>query len=101
MSFLSSFAQALVIMVVVALPLFYVARRLRRPKVLIRYAGIAAALALLVAGMEATSRLLVERCMEAGNTGCVDYGAAGGKAMAIGGFAVASWIRARNLWRPF
>lgn len=93
--------QALIIMVVLAVPLIVVAVRLKRSPVLVRYLLIALALAVLVAGIEATSNLLVERCVAAGNVGCVDYGASGGKVMIIGGFAVVSWIRARNLWRPF
>ncbi len=93
--------QALAIMLLLGAPLFIVAGKLKRSKVMIKFVAIAAVLAALIGGMEATSDLLVERCRESGNTGCMDYGASGAWVIAVGGFTAAAWIRARNLWRPF
>lgn len=101
MTFLGTSTQALAIMLILGSPLFIVAGKLRRTNVMVKFLGIAIILAALIAGMEATSDLLVERCRESGNTGCMDYGASGGWVIAVGGFTAAAWIRARNLWRPF
>jgi len=62
---------------------------------------VAFGLAAVLAAIDATSRSLVSQCLAAGNTRCVDSGGSGAQALVVAGYAVASWIKARHLVRPF
>lgn len=57
---------------------------------LLASAGVGVATGLL----SLVSRWLVDRCREAGNTGCVDYGAAGMQLLVLVAFGIVSLTRA-------
>lgn len=97
----SVFITSLLAMLILAVPLFLVAGRRKRMNVVVRFVGIALLLALLLTGVSITSNSLVQRCEEAGNNNCVDYGGAGVQFLIVASFAVASWVRARKIVQPF
>lgn len=57
--------------------------------------GVALGCALVSLGSDA----LVSRCLDAGNTGCLDYGARGLQALALGLYGVAALLRAIGIAR--
>lgn len=96
-----SAARTLIVLLVLASPLFWVAFRNNKSAVARKFAFWAIALTVLITGIELTSRGLVGRCLDVGNTQCVDYGGTGAQFLIISAFAVVSWIRARAIVRPF
>lgn len=87
------------ILLIVSIPIVVVARRKGRAA-LVRRFGIAAAVVGLVCAVLAwTSRVLVDQCVEAGNTSCVDYGGRGFQVTLVTVYAAAAIWTAISLAR--
>lgn len=80
-------------------PVFVVAWRRGRPKTLRNFALGCVAIGVLCGFIVAASERQVAQCLAAGNTDCVDAGAAGLQLVIIGMFVLASWVAASVMWR--
>jgi hypothetical protein len=80
-------------------PVFVVAWRRRRPKTLRNFAIGSVIIGILCGFIVAVSERQVAQCLDAGNSDCVDAGAAGLQLVIIGAFVAASWIAASVMWR--
>jgi len=90
-------AGYLALFLAVAAPPIAFARR-RRERATIRHFLVAALLCgVLSGGVAASSRLLVDRCRDQGNTQCHDYGASGLQFVLIAAFAGTAAIRTWTL----
>jgi hypothetical protein len=97
-AFLGAFVPLTSIMVLAALPVVFFSRRTNPAKA--RRFLIAAAVAGLSCGvLAATSKKLVDDCLAAGNTSCLDFGATGLQAMIVIGYAATALISGFLLWR--
>lgn len=64
-----------------------------------RFVIAAAIVALGCALLSWGSNALVSRCMDAGNTECLDYGGLGMQVLALGIFGLVSVLRSVSIWR--
>ena len=64
-----------------------------------RFLTAAAVVALGCALLSWGSNALVDRCLDAGNTGCLDYGAMGMQVLVLSGYGLVSVLRSVSIWR--
>lgn len=81
----------LVILAVLASPLFFIARREGRTDTIKRFLIGGAVIVALVATLAFVSDRNIEQCFNAGNRGCVDAGTTGLQMMLVGGYVVTAW----------
>lgn len=82
-----------------AVPVFIVGRLRKEPR-LIRSFGLGAlAIAILCAAVAAGSERQVTQCLDAGNSDCVDSGAAGLQLVMIVVYVIAAWSTAWLTYR--
>ncbi len=79
-------------MLLLALPLRYIALRHGREDSWRKAIITATVIAITLAVVDATSRRAVAQCWAAGNPTCVDSGSAGIQLLFAGGFVAWSWI---------
>jgi len=84
---------------VLGIPLFVMARRKGRPKVLRKFVIGAAGIGLFCGLVAAGSERLVNQCDVAGNATCIDYGGAGFQVFALVGYALVAFGSAQYLRR--
>ncbi len=87
-TFIKQFVIDSAVLFVFSAPLIFIARRRGREALARRFLIAAAVVAGLSAAIAASSEVLVERCFEAGNTGCVDFGSSGFRMLLIGGYII-------------
>lgn len=83
-------------LVLAAAPIL-LARRHREEETIRRFAVAALGCGLLSGGVAASSRLLVDRCQDQGNSNCQDYGATGLLFLLIAGFVAVAAVRSWTL----
>ena len=84
---------------VLALPLFYVAWRSKRITTMRNFLIGAGSVALLCSILAGVSDRQVQQCRDAGNSDCVDAGTAGMQALMIAIYVIASWMAAASIYR--
>ena len=89
----------LVLLAVLALPLWIAAARKGRTDTIRRFALAGGVLALTCGIIAGTSDRLISQCEAAGYSNCVDPGAAGMQLVMIGIYVVAAWVVAIPMWR--
>ena len=89
--FWSAVFLAPLILIVLASPLFYMARKKRRFDTIRSFAIGGAVVVALVAGLAQVSKVQVDQCLEAGNPNCVDAGTSGLQILIMGGYVIAAW----------
>lgn len=87
----------LVLLLALALPVFWVARRRGRPNTIKNVAISALVVSGLMGVTRYTSNKAVEQCIGVGNTQCFDAGSTGMLWMFAIGFTVVVWLRAWNI----
>jgi len=97
MAMLLLWAVYLAVLLVLAVPVFVVARRRRRPNTIRNVAISAVVVGGLMGLTRFTSNRLVEQCIDVGNTQCYDAGSTGILWLFAIGFTVVVWARAWNL----
>ncbi|MDH3301681.1 MAG: hypothetical protein OES24_14360 [Acidimicrobiia bacterium] len=90
-------AVYLALLLVLAIPVFVVARRRHRTATIRNVAISAIVVGGLMGMTRYTSDRLVEQCIEVGNTQCFDAGSTGILWLFAIGFTVVVWARAWNL----
>ena len=90
-TFWSAVFLAPLILVVLASPLFFMARKKRRTDTIRSFAIGGAVVVAFVAGLAHVSKVQVDQCFEAGNPNCVDAGTSGLQLLIMGGYVVAAW----------
>ena len=98
-TFLGAFVAFTAGLLVLAMPVLVVARRIGRENVVRRFlwgAGLVGAFCGLIS---ASSVHLVRQCEEAGNLNCIDYGATGLQLVFVGVYTLAAWVSAFLLKR--
>lgn len=83
----------------IGLPAMVVAFLRREIRTLRKFVIAGVAVGVLVAILAATSDLLVSRCREAGNTGCLDYGATGIQTLILVVYGLVSVVAALRIQR--
>jgi hypothetical protein len=84
---------------VMASPVFVVAWRRGRRDTIRNFAVGTVAIGVLCGSIAAISERQVAQCTAAGNSDCIDAGAAGLQLVIIGIFVLASWVAASVMWR--
>ncbi|HET9260905.1 MAG TPA: hypothetical protein VFP42_12350 [Acidimicrobiia bacterium] len=84
---------------VMASPVFVVAWRRQRRDTIRNFALGAVVIGVLCGSITAISERQVDQCLAAGNTDCIDAGAAGLQLVIIGIFVLSSWVAASVMWR--
>jgi hypothetical protein len=84
---------------VIGLPVMAVAYWREQLPTLRKFLLAGLAVGLLVAVLSTTSDMLVSRCLDAGNTGCVDYGAVGIRTLILVAYGLVSLIAAVRILR--
>lgn len=84
---------------VMASPVFVVAWRRGRRDTIRNFAVGTVAIGVLCGSIAAVSERQVAQCVAAGNSDCIDAGAAGLQLVIIGIFVLASWVAASVMWR--
>lgn len=87
------------LLIVLAAPLFYVTWRKERPRTARNFAISGLVIAICCAVLAVTSKRQVLQCFEAGNSDCIDSGAAGLQFLFVVMFTAASWFNAYFMWR--
>jgi hypothetical protein len=98
-SFLVEVALFVGLATIIGLPVMAVAYRRDEILTLRRFLLGGVAVGILVAILSTTSDMLVSRCLDAGNTGCLDYGAVGIQTLILVIYGVASLIATVRLLR--
>lgn len=88
-----------VITAILAGPVVIVALREGLTDTVRRFALVGGAVALGCALLSLGSEALVGRCRDAGNTGCLDYGALGMQVLVLGVYGAVSLLRAFTIAR--
>jgi hypothetical protein len=100
---LTAFLEALLlyggILAIASVPVVLVARHRGREPLARKFVITAVSLGLVCALLAWTSRVLVDQCVSAGNTGCIDYGGRGFLAMVVTGYAVVALWTAISMAR--
>jgi uncharacterized membrane protein len=87
------------LLIALAAPLLYMAWRRERLVTARNFLIGAGVVAILCSVLAVVSERQVLQCLDAGNSDCVDSGAAGMQLLLIGLFAVAAWLNAFFMWR--
>lgn len=87
------------IALILATPVVIIAFRRGMTDTVRRFAIVGASVAAGCALVSLGSDALVTRCFDAGNTGCLDYGARGVQALALGLYGVVAVLRAVGIAR--
>jgi hypothetical protein len=87
------------LLIALAAPLLYMAWRRENLATARNFLIGAGVVAILCSVLAAVSERQVLQCLDAGNSDCVDSGAAGMQLLLIGLFAVAAWFNAFFMWR--
>ncbi|MEA1902378.1 MAG: hypothetical protein U9N56_02510 [Actinomycetota bacterium] len=85
------------ILLIGAAPLFIVAWRTGQPKVARKYAIAAGVIGAIFGLLALGSQLLVDQCVAAGNTQCLDSGFKGFMLLVGAGYVITAWIRSADL----
>lgn len=89
----------LVLLAVLALPLWIAAARKGRTDTIRRFAITGAVIAFACGVIAGTSDRLISQCEAAGYPNCVDPGAAGMQLVVIGIYVIFAWVVAIPMWR--
>lgn len=87
------------LLVALAAPLFYVTWRKDKLTTARNFLISAFVVAVCCAVLAVVSERQVLQCMDAGNSDCIDSGAAGLQLLFVGGFTATSWFNAYFMWR--
>lgn len=90
-------AVYLTLLLVLAVPVFFVARRRRKTSTIRNVAISALVVSAMMGVTRYTSNELVQQCIDVGNTQCVDAGSTGIIWLFGIGFTLVVWVRAWNL----
>lgn len=99
LEFIFDFAVFGAIALVLATPVVFIGLRRGQTRTVGRFAIVGCAVALACALLSLGSKSLVRRCLEAGNTECLDYGTLGMQLLALGLYGVVSLVRAVSMAR--
>ena len=99
MTFLLNFAVFTAALLLAAVPVIIVARRLDRGSTVRNFILAALGVGTAIAFVRVTSELAVEQCLDAGNSQCVDYGGSGLVTIFAAGYVVVALLRAWTLSR--
>lgn len=84
---------------VIGMPAMAIGHRMGDSRTVKRLLIAGLAVGTMMAGLSVTSELLVRRCLDAGNTGCLDYGAVGVQTLILIIYGVAALLVALRLLR--
>jgi hypothetical protein len=93
-TFLAQIVLDGLVLFVFSIPLILVARRHGRQRQLRSFLIAGAVVVVTSTLIEVSSERLVERCLEAGNKSCNDFGSAGFRLLLMGGYVVVALIEA-------
>lgn len=93
-TFLFSLVRDAAVLLVFSIPLILIARRRNRMRQARGFLIGGAVIAVLASTITITSIQLVERCFDAGSSGCQDYGSAGFRLLLMGGYIVIVLVEA-------
>lgn len=87
------------LLIALAAPLLYIAWRKDRLRAARNFLISAGMIAISCAVLAVVSERQVLQCLGAGNSDCIDSGAAGMQLLFVGIFAVVAWFNAFFMWR--
>ena len=97
--FLLEVALFVGLVTLIGTPVMAVAYRRGEPRTMRKFLFAGLLVGLFVAVLSATSDALVSRCLEAGNTGCLDYGTVGIQTLILVAYGLVSLIATARLIR--
>ena len=97
--FITSFVIFGGLLIALAAPLLYMAWRKEMLVTARNFLIGAGVVALLCSVLAVVSERQVMQCLDAGNSDCIDSGAAGMQLLLVGLFVVVAWFNAFFMWR--
>lgn len=97
MGYVLPFAVPILLLLVLALPLFVVAWRRQRRQAARSFMVSAGLVGVLCGVITLTSRRQVAQCLQAGNSDCIDSGAIGLQLVMVAFYALFAWLAAFSI----
>jgi hypothetical protein len=98
-TFFSSTVLILAVLLVASGPLFYLSWERRNTRKIRNFLIGAAGVAIVCGFLSFSSKQLIAKCHDAGNTSCFDPGSTGMQAVFVVGYLIVAWVTTGLLYR--